>query len=203
MVLEAKGQPSGILEVICGPMFSGKSEELIRRLRRATIARQRVICFKHSLDNNRYNLDHITSHNGSSIAAYSIDREDQIIELADFYQAEVIGIDETQFFPRTIISIICSLIDAQRRIIIAGLDRDFRNMPFGPMPTLLAIADQVTKLTAICTACGTNAGLTQRLVDGKPAKYDDPVILVGAQESYQARCRRCFSIDKQPIEMYL
>lgn len=201
MSFQPKEQLIGQLEVICGPMFSGKSEELIRRLRRATIARQRVICFKHSLDIDRYNIEHIISHNGTSIAAHSIDQENTIFEIVELTQAEVIGIDETQFFSSHIVSVICALVDQGKRVIVAGLERDFRNMPFGPMPTLLAVADKVTKLTAICTCCGADAALSQRLVNNEPAKYDDPIIMVGAQEVYQARCRGCFIIDKQPSQV--
>jgi thymidine kinase len=185
----------GILEVICGPMFSGKSEELIRRLRRAKIAQQRVGVFKHRLDEKRTTAG-VVSHNGSTIEAFATDQPKDIITQVQEHNITVIGIDEVQFFSNDIISVICQLINQGKRVVVAGLDTDFRCLPFGPMPTLLAIADKATKLQAICTLCGSEASCTQRLVDGKPAKHNDPIILVGAQEAYQARCRSCYSIDK-------
>ncbi|HSW73569.1 MAG TPA: thymidine kinase [Candidatus Limnocylindria bacterium] len=188
----------GSLEVICGPMFSGKSEELIRRLRRAKIARQTVLVFKNSLDNQRTQaFEFVVSHDGNKLNAQPITQVEKILSLALHIDADVIGIDEVQFFPYSILPIICKLLEAKKRIIVAGLDLDFRGVPFGPMPTLLAIADKITKLQAICTVCGSDAPFTQRLVNNYPARYDDPVILVGAQESYQARCRTCYSIDKR------
>lgn len=188
---------AGALEVICGPMFSGKSEELIRRLRRARIAKQRVITFKHQLD-DRHGLEYVVSHNGSKFDAKPIDSLERIVKVALEDSIDVVGIDEVQFFPKAIIPIICELVHAGKRVIIAGLDLDFRGVPFGCMPTLLAIADSVTKLKSICTTCGNDAHFSQRLVNEKPARFDDPVIMVGAQESYQARCRGCYSIDKIP-----
>ncbi len=184
----------GRLEVICGSMFSGKSEELIRRLRRAEFARQSVQVFKPSLD-NRTSLDHIHAHSGDKLAATPVD---QPKKLFSFIQdsTSIIGIDEVQFFSHDIVEVIITLIEAGKRVIVAGLDLDFRGIPFSCMPALLAIADEVTKLKAICMECGSDAHFTQRLVNGKPARFDDPVILVGAQECYQARCRECFSIDK-------
>jgi thymidine kinase len=186
------------LEVICGPMFSGKSEELIRRLRRAKIAKQQVATFKHALD-NRHNLECVVSHNGTSLEAYPIETEEKILEIVTQHQITVIGIDEAQFFSPSFVLIVCKLLELGCRVIIAGLDRDFRGLPFGSMPILLAIADRITKLQAICTECGTDAPLTQRLVNNEPAKHDDPIILIGAQESYQARCRQCYTIDKMPL----
>ncbi|HRN77615.1 MAG TPA: thymidine kinase [Candidatus Dependentiae bacterium] len=187
----------GSLEVICGPMFSGKSEELIRRLRRATFAKQGILVFKHALD-DRHTIEQVRSHNGSTIDAFATDRLDDICAQVYNTKADVIGIDEVQFYPQGIITVICELVDAGKRVIVGGLDRDFRGIPFGPMPTLLAIADNITKLTAICTTCGREAYFSQRLVGNKPAKFDDPVIQVGAQETYQARCRNCYSIDRRP-----
>lgn len=185
----------GQLEVICGPMFSGKSEELIRRLRRAKIAQQNVITFKPHID-NRYGLEYVVSHNGSKVDAKPLENVFDIIEIAHANGASVIGIDEAQFFAPELISVICKLIHDKKRVIVAGLDLDFRGAPFGCMPALLAIADKVTKLHAICTECGHDAHFSQRLVNGNPAKYDDPVVMIGAQEAYQARCRGCYSIDK-------
>jgi thymidine kinase len=185
----------GMLEVICGPMFSGKSEELIRRLRRAKIAQQKVITFKPQLD-NRYGLEYVISHNGSKVDANPLMNVNEIVEIVNAHNANVIGIDEAQFFSHDLVSVVCTLINEDRRVIIAGLDLDFRGTPFGCMPLLLAIADKVTKLQAICTQCGHDAHFTQRLVNGNPARYDDPIIMIGAQEAYQARCRGCYSIDK-------
>lgn len=187
----------GSLEVICGPMFSGKSEELIRRIRRARIARQKVVTFKHRLD-DRSGIEHVVSHDGNKVEAYPLDTVEAILTIALDQQAQVIGIDEIQFFPQDIISVICKLVNAGKRVIVAGLDLDFRTVPFGCMPILMAIAERVTKLQAICTECSGEATLTQRLVNGHPANHNDPIILIGAQDSYQARCRSCFRIDKVP-----
>lgn len=187
----------GRLEVICGPMFSGKSEELIRRLRRAQIAKQDVAIFKHALDDRR-GIEKISSHCGSTIDAHATASTDELYAIASEHNISIIGIDEVQFFDKSIINVICKLLDDGKRVIVAGLDLDFRGVPFGPIPTLLAIADAITKLQAICTLCGYDANFTQRLVDNKPARFDDPIILVGAQEAYQARCRDCYTIDKSP-----
>ncbi len=192
-----KKSAKGSLEIICGPMFSGKSEELIRRLRRTKIAKQNVLVFKHSLD-NRVTIECVTSHDGSKIEACATDDVKEIKKCGLSNIIDVIGIDEVQFFPQDIVPTICDLINSGKRVIVAGLDCDFRGIPFGPIPTLLAIADSVTKLRAICTDCGQDAHYSQRLVDGKAAKFDDPVIQVGAQETYQARCRGCYIIDKFP-----
>lgn len=186
----------GKLEVICGTMFSGKSEELIRRLRRAQIAKQNIKTFKHELD-TRHKTTNVVSHNGSTFEAQAHAVE-TIAALANDATVDVVGIDEAQFFPTELISAICTLVNVGKRVIVAGLDLDFRGKPFGCMPILMAIADTVTKLQAICTECGQEAHFTQRLVNNKPAKYDEPTILVGAQEAYQARCRSCYQIDKPP-----
>lgn len=178
-------------------MFSGKSEELMRRLRRAKIAKQRVMTFKPSID-NRHSIEYVVSHDGNKLFAQALDDVTSILTIVHQENIDVIGIDEVQFFPTDVISIICTLIDEGKRVIIAGLDLDFRGVPFGSVPTLLAIADTITKLNAICCICGKDAHCTQRLVNGDCAKYDDPIILIGAQEAYQARCRNCFSIDKRP-----
>lgn len=185
----------GSLEVICGPMFSGKSEELIRRIRRAQIAKQNVITFKPHID-TRYGLECIVSHNGATIATQAVTDVNHIIPCVQKNNAHVIGIDEAQFFSNELIPIVCTLVHDNKRVIIAGLDTDFRRMPFGPIAPLLAIADKVTKLQAICTLCGHDASCTQRLVNGQPAKHNDPIIMIGAQQAYQARCRSCFIIDK-------
>ncbi|MGQ8965573.1 thymidine kinase [Bacillus subtilis] len=178
---------SGWLELICGSMFSGKSEELIRRVKRATYAKQEVRVFKPVID-NRYSEAAVVSHNGTSMTSYAIssaaDIWDHISESTD-----VITVDEVQFFDQEIVEVLSSLADKGYRVIAAGLDMDFRGEPFGVVPNIMAIAESVTKLQAVCSVCGSPASRTQRLIDGKPASYDDPVILVGASESYEARCR--------------
>ena len=191
-----KRKKQGRLEVICGPMFSGKSEELIRRLRRAMIAKQRVIAFKHSID-VRPTVEYIASHDGKKTKAHAIDTIEHMNKFL-VPDIEVIGIDEAQFFSYRLVAIVHHLVREGKHIIVAGLELDFRGLPFGCMPTLMALADSVTKLHAICTVCGAEAHFTQRVVNGKPARYDDPTIVIGAQEWYQARCRRCYRIDKIP-----
>lgn len=185
----------GILEVICGPMFSGKSEELMRRLRRAKIAKQKTIIFKPHID-QRYGLEYVVSHDGNKLEAQPLHSVHEINERVDVIGATVIAIDEAQFFTQDIVGVVCQLVNEGKRVIVAGLDLDFRGAPFGHMPLLLAVADKISKLQAICTQCGHDAHFTQRLVNGLPAKYDDPIIMIGAQEAYQARCRSCYSIDK-------
>jgi thymidine kinase len=184
----------GSLEVICGPMFSGKSEELIRRLRRAQIAKQNVLTCKHSLD-NRYMIECIISHDGNKLEAEATGDVNDILRLGMNNKVEVVGIDEIQWFGPAIVSVICQLIENGKRVIVAGYELDFRARPVGQMPILLSIADKVTKLQAICTICGKDATLTQRLVNNKPAKFDDPDIVVGGSENYQARCRNCHVIE--------
>lgn len=186
---------NGILEVICGPMFSGKSEELIRRIRRANIAKQTTLTFKPHID-TRYEIDYVVSHNGNKVDAHSLIDVQDIIAISDNAHASVIGIDEAQFFSSSLVGVICKLIENNKRVIVAGLDLDFRGVPFGCMPLLLAMADKISKFQAICTQCGGDAHFSQRLVNGNPAKYDDPIIMVGAHETYQARCRNCYCIDK-------
>ena len=181
-------QAVGRIEVICGSMFCGKTEELIRRVRRAIIAKQKIKVFKPSLD-DRYGIQNITSHTGQSAAAIPVSEAREILELANG-DTTVVAIDEAQFFDAGIVAVAQELVDVYSiRVIIAGLDLDFRGEPFGAMPQLLSVAEDVTKLHAICVCCGEEASRTQRLVNGKPANYDDPIILVGAQESYEARCR--------------
>jgi thymidine kinase len=187
---------SGIIEVICGSMFSGKTEELIRRIRRAQIARQRVQVFKHALD-DRYTVQSITSHNGARIEAVPVTSGAQIAGLVE-PGAEVVAVDEVQFLDDGIAPVASRLARAGVRVILAGLDTNFRGDPFGPMPMLLALAEEVTKLQAICVVCGAPASRTQRLVDGQPAHYSDPVVLIGAQEAYEARCRRCHEVPGRP-----
>jgi len=177
----------GSVEVICGSMFSGKTDELIRRLRRATIARQKVQVFKPAID-VRYAVEKVTSHAGNDFAAIPVEKAADIRSRVD-ESATVIAIDEAQFFDTEIIQIVEELAGRKIRVIVAGLDTDFRGEPFGPMPVLMARAERVDKLQAICMVCGEPACRTQRLVNGKPARYDDPVVIVGAAEMYEARCR--------------
>lgn len=187
----------GRLEVVCGSMFSGKSEELIRRLKRAKIAKKEIIAFKHSFD-NRTTLEHVATHNGNTIEALAVEHASLIAKTTPL-SAEVIGIDEAQFFTHELIEVALDLVESGKIVIIAGLNLDYRGVPFGPMPTLISLADNVTKLSAICIICGSDAYFSQRLVNGNPAKYDDPLIQIGAQDCYQARCRSCFVIDRKPL----
>ena len=188
-------EQSGRIEVICGSMFCGKTEELIRRVRRAIIARQLVKVFKPSLD-DRYGIQRITSHTGQFVEALPVERARDILALANS-ETTVVAIDEAQFFDADIVAVVQELADrGQLRVIVAGLDLDFRGQPFGAMPQLLSIAEDLVKLHAICVVCGEEASRTQRLVNGQPADYDDPIILVGAQESYEARCRRCHVVPR-------
>jgi thymidine kinase len=189
--VENRGQ-TGHVEVVCGSMFSGKTEEVIRRVRRAQIARQEVQVFKPALD-DRYDAERVTSHNGVNLHAFSITSANEILDLVE-PATQVVAIDEAQFFEDEILEVCNNLAERGIRIIVAGLDTDFRGEPFGPMPLLMAQAERVDKLQAICVVCGQEASRTQRLIDGQPAAYDDPIILVGAQEVYQARCRHCHQV---------
>ncbi|MBN1874885.1 MAG: thymidine kinase [Anaerolineae bacterium] len=182
----------GRIEVICGSMFSGKTEELIRRLHRAQIARQKVQVFKPAID-QRYAHKAIASHNGLQEEAIPVNNSEEIYQRVD-PDVDVVAIDEVQFFDESIIDVCTVLADAGKRVICAGLDMDFRGEPFGPIPQLLAIAEYVDKLQAICVVCGAPASRSQRLIDGQPAYHDDPVMLVGASEVYEARCRSCHQI---------
>lgn len=182
---------TGSLEVICGPMFAGKSEELIRRLRRAQIAQQRVAVFKHSID-TRYDQSDVMSHNGTRLKAHATDDSAAILAIVTNENYSVVGIDEIHFYSPAIIDTIRALTDNGVRVIVAGLDLDYRRNPFGIIPTLLAIANTVTKLTAICTNCGKDAYYSRRMLASSDAQ-----VLVGAQESYTAQCRSCY-LD-QPV----
>jgi len=188
----------GHLEVIVGPMFSGKSEELIRRVTRAVIARQRVAVFKPALD-DRYHVAHVASHAGRRIEAVAVpdaaairahlSGEGALLTVPGEGLPEVVGIDEAQFFGRELVPLALDLAGAGVRVVLASLDLDFRAEPFGCIPDLLARAESVEKLTAICTVCGAPATRSQRLIAGLPARFGDPVVLVGADETYEARCR--------------
>ncbi|ERS92538.1 thymidine kinase [Staphylococcus simulans] len=178
---------SGWIECITGSMFSGKSEELIRRLKRGMYAKQKVVVFKPAID-NRYHKEKVVSHNGNAIEAITIKVAEEIFE-QDLTGVDVIGIDEVQFFEHSVVDIAQELAEQGHRVIVAGLDMDFRGEPFEPMPQLMAVSELVTKLQAVCAVCGAPASRTQRLINGRPAKADDPIIMVGADESYEPRCR--------------
>ena len=177
----------GSIEVVCGSMFSGKTDELIRRLIRATIAKQKVQVFKPAID-IRYAVEKVTSHAGANYEATPIANAAEIREKLD-KDTTVVGIDEAQFLDPEVVDVAQELASRGIRVLVAGLDMDFRGEPFGPMPLILAKAERVDKLHAICMVCGDDASRTQRLVNGKPARYDDPVVIVGASELYEARCR--------------
>jgi thymidine kinase len=185
----------GSLEVITGSMFSGKTDELIRRLRRATIARQKVQVFKPVID-FRYAVEKVTSHAGTDYQAIPIQHSSEILSRLDG-DTTVVAIDEAQFFDLELIPIAQQLADRELRVIVGGLDTDFRGEPFGPMPVLMALAEQVDKLQAICMVCGEPASRTQRLVNGVPARYDDPVVIIGAAEMYEARCRKHHEVPRE------
>ena len=183
------------LEVIVGSMFSGKSEELIRRVKRAVIARRTVQVFKPIID-DRYGVEVVRSHDGDSFIARPVHRSDEILSLLSA-ETTVVGIDEVQFFDPHIVAVVRGLVASGRRVICAGLDLDFRGEPFGPVPTLLALAERVDKLEAICVVCGEPATRTQRIVNGIPAFYDEPIIVIGAKEAYEARCRGCHEVPRR------
>ena len=179
----------GYKETVIGPMYSGKSEELIRRVKRAKIAKQNIVVFKPQID-DRYSKKDVVSHSGDSIEAIPINNSKQIYDYIDD-KTQVVGIDEVQFFDDNIVDVAIDLADQGIRVITAGLDMDFKGEPFGPTPRLLAVSEFVDKIQAICSVCGQPATRSQRLIDGKPARYNDPIIQVGAVESYEARCRKC------------
>lgn len=185
---------TGSIEVICGPMFAGKSEEIIRRIRRIEYAKKKVLCFKPKID-NRYSIDEIVSHNQNKKKSFVINKAREIYDYLD-EETYAVVIDEVQFLDDEIINVCTTLADKGIRVIVGGLDLDFRGEPFSIMPDLLARAESVTKLTAICVCCGENATRTQRIVNGKPAFFDDPIVIVGANETYEPRCRRCHQVLK-------
>jgi thymidine kinase len=177
-------------------MFSGKTEELLRRVRRATIARKRVQVFKSHLDDRYAGLWAVSSHDRRTFDATPVDSSSQILLRLD-PMAQVIAIDEVQFLDAGIVNVVSGLADRGRRVIMAGIDTDFRGEPFGPMPQLMAMSEVVDKLHAICVLCGSPASRTQRLLAGKPAPYDSPTIMVGAADSYEARCRACHQVPRR------
>jgi thymidine kinase len=184
----------GSIEVICGSMFSGKTDELIRRLVRATIAKQKVQVFKPAID-VRYAVEKVTSHAGSDYDAIPVQKATEIREKIE-PDTTVVGIDEAQFFDPEVVPIAEELATRGIRVLVAGLDTDFRGEPFGPMPVLMSMAEHVDKLHAICMVCGDEASRTQRLVNGRPARVDDPVVIVGASEMYEARCREHHEVPR-------
>lgn len=186
----------GWLEVITGPMFAGKSEELIRRVKTLSYTKMKIIAFKPAID-DRYDKTAIASHDGAKYEAYAIKNAQSILELVK-EDTQVVAIDEIQFFDMSIVKICEELADRGIRVIAAGLDLDFKGEPFGPMPELLARAEFATKLSAVCTVCGCAATRTQRLIDGKPADFNDPIIKVGAKENYEARCRKHHIVPNKP-----
>lgn len=190
------GSRPGWIEVIAGVMFSGKSEELIRRVRRGIIARRKVQVFKSHLDSRYAGLLAVSTHDGREIEATPVDNAAEIFRLVK-PDTEVVAIDEAQFLDEELVTVVSALAARGVRVILAGTDTDFRGEPFGPMGRLLAIAESVDKLQAICVICGDLATRNQRLVDGKPARYDSPTILVGGRETYEARCRHCHRVPRK------
>ncbi len=186
----------GYIEVITGCMFAGKTEELIRRIKVLEYAKKKIQVFKPLID-NRYSDDKIASHSGSQAESVAVEKASDILQLLQA-DTDVVAIDEVQFFDEDIVLICECLADKGKRVMVAGLDMNFRGEPFGVMPELMTRAEFVTKLTAVCSQCGNPATRTQRLVNGRPAKYDDPLVLVGAAESYTARCRHCHEVAGKP-----
>jgi thymidine kinase len=185
----------GWIEVIAGVMFSGKSEELIRRVRRAVIARKRVQVFKSHLDARYAGLYSVSTHDGGTVEAEPVDASEEVMRRWR-PDTEVMAVDEVQFLDDGLVAVVNTLANRGVRVVLAGIDMDFRGLPFGPMPTLLAIAEVVDKLQAICVVCGGPASRNQRLVDGQPAPWDSPTIMVGGRETYEARCRHCHHVPR-------
>ena len=189
-------QKDGWIEVITGPMFAGKTEELLRRVKRLEYAKKNIVVFKPLID-DRYAENEVVSHNKNRTRSVNISVSREIFDYID-KETEVVAIDEVQFLDDEAVKIIEFLASKGIRVIVSGLDKEFRGEPFSFMPKLLAIAEYVTKLTAICVKCGSPATRTQRIVNGKPAKYNDPIVLIGAEESYEARCRCCHKVYRKP-----
>ncbi len=193
MVLNHK---EGWIEVITGPMFAGKTEELLRRVKRLEYANMNIVVFKPKLD-NRYANDEVVSHNNNKTKSVNINKSEEIFLHID-KQTQVVAIDEVQFLDKQTPQVLDYLAEQGKRVIVSGLDMDFRGEPFSFMPTLLSMAEFVTKLSAVCVKCGTPATRTQRIINEKPAKYLDPIVLIGASESYEARCRKCHRVHRKP-----
>lgn len=188
----------GWIEVICGCMFAGKTEELIRRINVLSYARKNILVFKPKID-DRYSTTEIASHAGSKVPCIVISEAKEILDHVN-YDTDVVAIDEVQFFDEDVVDICEYLADSGLRVMVAGLDKDFRGEPFGVLPNLLTRAEFVTKLTAVCAKCGAPATRTQRIINGKPASFNDPIVLVGAKEAYEPRCRHCHEIVEKPIK---
>ena len=186
---------SGWVEVICGVMFSGKSEELLRRVRRATLAKKSVQVFKSHLDERYGGLAVVSTHDGGQIQSEPVSTSTEVAERVRS-GTEVIAIDEVQFLDGGIVTVANGLADRGVRVIVAGTDMDFRGEPFGPIAALLAVAEKIDKLNAICVRCGHLATRNQRLIDGRPAPAEGPTIQVGGLESYEARCRTCHEVPQ-------
>jgi thymidine kinase len=193
-LVEASAQTTGSLILITGSMFSGKTEELIRRVRCALYAHRSAQVFKHTIDTRSENAE-IRSHNGVPHKALAVSTSEELLGKVE-ETTDVVAIEEAQFFDEGIIEVCRRLADAGDEVIAAGLDMDFKGEPFGPMPRLLAEADEVVKLRAICARCGREASRSQRLIDGRPAPVSAPTILIGAKESYEARCRHCHEVPE-------
>ena len=188
----------GWIEVICGCMFAGKTEELIRRINVLSYARKNILVFKPKID-DRYSTTEIASHAGSKVPCIVISEAKEILNHVN-YDTDVVAIDEVQFFDEDVVDICEYLADSGLRVMVAGLDKDFRGEPFGVLPDLLTRAEFVTKLTAVCAKCGAPATRTQRIINGKPASFNDPIVLVGAKEAYEPRCRHCHEIVEKTIK---
>lgn len=186
----------GWIEVISGCMFAGKTEELIRRINVLSYAKKNIIVFKPKID-NRYSDSEIVSHSGAKVPCLVVEKAQDILKKIEA-DTEVVAIDEVQFFDKDIVEVCEYLADKGVRVMVAGLDKDFRGESFGVMPELLTRAEFVTKLTAVCAKCGAPATRTQRLVNGKPAGFEDPIVMVGADESYEPRCRHCHQVPNKP-----
>lgn len=186
----------GWIEVISGCMFTGKTEELIRRINVLSYAKKNIIVFKPKID-NRYSDSEIVSHSGAKVPCLVVEKAQDILKKIEA-DTEVVAIDEVQFFDKDIVEVCEYLADKGIRVMVAGLDKDFRGESFGVMPELLTRAEFVTKLTAVCAKCGAPATRTQRLVNGKPAGFEDPIVMVGADESYEPRCRHCHQVPNKP-----
>lgn len=189
-------QKEGWIEVITGPMFAGKTEELLRRIKRLEYAKKNIIVFKPLID-GRYAENEVVSHNNNRTRSINISKGREML-LHIQPETQVIAVDEVQFLDAETVDILDNFAEQGKRVIVSGLDTDFRAEPFGFMGRLITIAEFVTKLTAVCVKCSAPATRTQRIVDGKPARYMDPIVLIGASESYEARCRHCHKVYRKP-----
>jgi thymidine kinase len=192
----AKSKKEGRIEIITGPMFAGKTEELLRRIRRQQYAKKNIVVFKPTID-DRYSMNEIVSHDKNRTKSVNILKAEEMYEHVDS-EIDVVAIDEIQFLDDGVCEIIEQFAAQGIRVIVSGLDTDFRGEPFGFIPRILSKAESVVKLSAICVQCGAPGTKTQRIVNGKPAKYHDPIVLIGASESYEARCRHCHRIYAKP-----